>query len=78
MGAALTEEPTSYDVLYSLLLDASTIEEANDFEEWANGLGYDSDSPKAEKLYQTVQKQTKKLQVFLGPDFETFLRANPD
>lgn len=53
--------PTPYDVL--------TCVEKNEpatFEEWCSELGYDSDSRKAEKVYQAVQVEWRKVQQFFS------------
>ena len=44
------EEPTSADVLYSLLLDAEAYSQP--FHEWADNFGYDKDSIKAHDTYR--------------------------
>lgn len=75
-GSAITENPTAYDVLYCLISDADV--ENYDFEEWAENLGYDTDSRKAEKTYNQCVAQTKKLHKFLGDDYELFTSVDPD
>lgn len=66
MGPAHTGEPQAADVLDTLASDASTIENAQSFEEWAAELGYDADSRKAERTYRIVQKQADGLKQLLG------------
>jgi hypothetical protein len=73
MGAALTEEPTAHDVMQSLLSDASGIENARDFEDWADEYGYDTDSRAAEKSYQATVAEVAKLRKFLGDDFSAYV-----
>jgi hypothetical protein len=68
-GVALGE-PTARDVLEALLSDAATIENAQDFEDWAANLGFDSDSRCAEKTYQAADEQTTKLKRFLGDAYQ--------
>jgi hypothetical protein len=68
MGLGLKGEPTAADVLDCLSSDASTIENASGFEDWANELGFDADSRKAERSYRVTERQTKNLQGFLGDD----------
>ena len=68
MGSAHCKEPTAVDLLDCLASDACTVENAGSFEEFARELGYDEDSRKAERTFQTCQKQTEKLKQFLGED----------
>lgn len=55
------------DVLASLVIDSGAIDSA-DFEEWANDLGYDTDSRKAEAIYRACLEIGLKLRVELGDD----------
>lgn len=73
MGSALTDDPTAQDVLDCLLSDASGYENARSFEEWASEYGYDTDSRKAERVYEQVKTQTHKLRKFLGEDFDAYV-----
>lgn len=66
MGIGLTGEPTVHDVLGCLASDAAGYESALDFEDWASEYGYDTDSRKAERTFNTVAAQSKKLRKFLG------------
>lgn len=50
MGSAHTNPPELSDVMASLLMDTSDTD--SPFEEWADGLGYDTDSRKAEAIYR--------------------------
>lgn len=59
-------EPTAEEVLECLISDYSGWDSANDFEDWASDLGLDTDSRKAERTYQQVEKQSRKLKNFLG------------
>lgn len=67
-GPALEGEPTAEDVLDCLASDASGVENARNFEEWASEYGYDTDSRKAERTYNIVREQAKQLRGFLGSD----------
>ena len=58
-------EPTAKDVLDCLASDASSIE-WDTFEAWADNMGYDSDSRKAERIYKAVERGSAKLKRFLG------------
>lgn len=66
MGLGLQGEPELSDVLDSLAMDAQGYENAGDFEDWANEYGYDTDSRKAEKTYNTIGEQSKRLRKLLG------------
>jgi hypothetical protein len=69
MGQALTHEPTDKDVLPCLLADYS-VNQYNGFEDWANDLGYDPDSRKAEEIYKKCLRQSEKLERLFGPDLD--------
>lgn len=58
--------PRVEDVLDSLKVDASSYDNARDFEDFANDFGYSTDSRKAEALYLACGEQAKKLRFFLG------------
>lgn len=68
MGPAHTKPPTLPDVLDCLASDASGLENANGFEDWASEYGYDIDSRKAERIYHVVERQAEKLNRLLGDD----------
>jgi hypothetical protein len=67
------QEPELDDVMCCLVLDADVIEYAN-FEEWADSIGYDSDSREAEKTYRQCLEQTLKLRSAFGEDKLSELR----
>lgn len=54
MGSAYTTEPRITDVLENLFSD-SEAGDYDSFEEWADALGYDADSRKAEATYKACQ-----------------------
>lgn len=68
MGPAHTEPPDFEDLLGCLASDAAGIENNDSFEQWAGDYGYDTDSRKAEEIYNTCQEQAENLKSFLGPD----------
>ncbi len=70
-GSAHTSEPTAAKVLDCLAMDAMLHDEP--FESWAQSLGFDEDSRKAEKTYKACQRQTQSLKRFLGDTFEDLL-----
>lgn len=57
--------PQDCDVLYSLVSDSDVLD-CSTFEEWANNLGYDSDSRKAERTYRACLEIALKLRKGLG------------
>lgn len=67
MGMAHGDTPPSItEVVDILLSEAGGIENAADFEEWAEEYGYDTDSRRAEKIYTAVREETLALHRFLG------------
>jgi hypothetical protein len=62
-------EPELADVVSALIMDASTIEYASSFENFAAELGYDSDSRTAERLYKACKRTHQRLHKFLADDF---------
>lgn len=66
MGLGLSGSPEIEDVLDCLASDASGIENARNFEDWAAEYGYDRDSRKAEKTYNQCKKQSRELNELLG------------
>jgi len=67
MGSGLGGQRTLFDVLYCLLSDAHGMD-YYDFEEWAENYGYDTDSRKAEDIYNKCKVQTKRLRDLLDVD----------
>jgi hypothetical protein len=63
-GYGWSSEPEAQDVLSCLVSDSYGLDQP--FEDWASDLGYDPDSRKAEKIFNTCKKQTEKLKRFLG------------
>lgn len=64
--------PTALDVLESLQSDIP--DDGADFETWADDLGFDPDSRKAERIYKACVAQTERLARFLGDDAFTELQ----
>lgn len=58
-------KPDPVNVLHYLVLDAKVLD-YDFFEEWAESLGYDSDSRKAESIYNEILKSSKSLLKGLG------------
>lgn len=57
--------PAIEDVLYSLVSDADVLNSSS-FEDWANELGYDPDSRKAESIYRACLEIALKLRNGIG------------
>lgn len=73
-GQAHEKEPTALDVLDCLASDACGVDNAGTFEDWCAEYGYDTDSRKAEKTYNTCVKQASKLRDLLGDEaYESLL-----
>ena len=67
MGSAHRNPPTAKDVIECLLMDAQSIE-GESFEDWADAMGWDQDSRKAERCYKVIGEQAAALETFLGSD----------
>lgn len=66
------EPPTVSEVLDSLAVDVSSIDQP--FEDWAQEYGFDTDSRKAEHMYEACRKEYYELRRLLGVrDLETLL-----
>ena len=73
-GYGISGEPTAADVLSCLASDASSIDNASSFEDWAADFGYDTDSRKAERTFKACERQAAKLRAFLdASDYQTLL-----
>lgn len=62
-GKAHTESPKREDVIHALLADRGTLQYANEFEDWASDLGYNTDSISDKKLFDSITEQTHKLEL---------------
>lgn len=67
-GNAHKKPPTLAEVLDCLASDASGVDNARSFEDWASEYGYDTDSRKAERTYHICEKQAQDLKALLGQD----------
>lgn len=67
-GYAIETVPqdTPAEVLDALVLDAACYLDAQDFEDFAESLGYDPDSRTAERVYMACGEVAKWLERFLG------------
>lgn len=62
--------PTVEQILDTLLMEAEALN-YDSFEDWANDMGYDTDSRKALAIFEVCRKQGRQLQVLLGEHFRT-------
>jgi hypothetical protein len=60
--------PRADEVLDCLASDAAGVSNAQSFDDWCAEYGYDTDSPKAEKIYNACHEQAADLETFLGSD----------
>ena len=65
-GSAHRKPPTLAEVLDCLASGIAGVDNANDFEDWANEFGYDTDSRKAEHTYDVCRQQAQELKDLLG------------
>lgn len=63
-GLGITDDPTAESVLENLLGSLNATDYS--FEEWAADYGYDEDSRKAERIYNAVVEESKRLRRLLG------------
>lgn len=71
-GSGWKKDPVLEDILGSILLDTTYLDYG--FENFANAMGYNSDSRKAEKIYKEIQKQAKKInRIFTKEEQEELL-----
>lgn len=69
-GKLYLKEPEIASVLYCILLDGEAIEYT--FPEWADMFGYDTDSRKAEQVYNACIEEGRKLRNIFSPaDLDT-------
>ena len=61
----IQKPPDVIDVVHSLVLDADVLNTVG-FEDWAQNYGYDTDSRKAEKIWQQCLAQTRDLLPVIG------------
>lgn len=68
--------PAAADVISCLLIDLSTVDNCDSFEEFCDELGYDSDSREAERIWRKLEHEAPKIRAFFGDDFEAFQQAD--
>lgn len=70
--------PNVRDVVHALLSDTESINACHDFEDWADEMGFDSDSRSAERTYNICLEQDKKLHRILGKQYAYFIGEEND
>lgn len=65
-GTPKPKKPKVADVLHSLILDASAVDE--NFDDWCDTFGYSSDSIKALNIYKACLDNARALRKHLPPD----------
>lgn len=82
MGSGLKGEPTADDVLSCLLMECQSIDDGRSFRpfaEWAEDLGYDTDSRRAYALWEKVGRQQVRIANWLGADnYAAFLECEEE
>lgn len=69
------EAPTVSEILDCMAADASSVDNCRSFEEWADELGMDQDSRKAEAAYRACVAQANDLRKLLGSaDYNVLLQ----
>lgn len=66
MAKFVPTPPSVEDVLDSLASEAAMYDESRDFEDFCANLGYDTDSRRAERIYNELGEVAKRLRFFLG------------
>lgn len=73
MGLSLSGEPDAASVLDCLASDAPSSEQ--DFEDWCDDYGYDTDSRAAERVYKAAATATCKLRTFLQDSYDDLMNV---
>ena len=71
MGSALKKAPSKKDVLYSFIMDDVT---GMNFEEFCSEFGYDNDSIKALRTFESCEEQTKNFYRLFNEEEREILR----
>lgn len=66
-------EPEVAMVLDCIASDSAGYDNANGFEDWADEYGYDTDSRKAEAVYNAVKKQREEFATWAGEHYDDFV-----
>ena len=76
-GWLLPTEPKARDILESLQVDCRSADH-DTFEDFADEFGYDSDSRKAEAIYNACRKTRSEMRKLLGAEFDAFMSFDFD
>lgn len=74
-GMAHESAPTAGDVLTCMFSDARSFADHGNFEEWAREYGYNSDSRKAESIYNACRETRAQLVAVFKGDYGAFEAA---
>lgn len=66
-GYAIQGDPTREEVMECLLIDTDHLD-LGDFEEWADWLGFDPDSRRAERIYHACLQMQEDLQAMFSDE----------
>lgn len=69
-GPGWEKEPDWMDVLGALFSEADSFVSSRDFTDFCLNFGYDTDSIRALKIYESCERTAQALQDLLGDDFE--------
>ena len=65
-GSAIKTRPGMDDVFYSMLSDGAPMFDGETFEQWAENLGYSTDSRDAERIYNACLENGKKIKTLFS------------
>lgn len=71
------KQPTTVDVLETLIADATTYENSGDLESFMREYGYESKRD-ARQVFRGVERNTLKLRNFLGADYDVAVFWRPE
>lgn len=73
-GSAHKKDPELAEVLYCLRSDCDVVN-YGDFEDWADCMGYDTDSRRAERIYNACVDTSDAMEHLLGEHWDQFLEC---
>ena len=70
------KSPEVFEVLNCLQSDCWLVRNNETFDDFCRELGYDTDSRRAEKIYEACKKTERDLDRFMGNEMQSFLEAD--